>query len=45
MQIIEFKAHMIKELVKRSSPNIDNVTEPVKTIIDEVRKDGDEALR
>jgi len=45
MQIIEFKAHMIKELVKRSPPNIDNVTEPVKTIIDEVRKDGDEALR
>ena len=45
MQIIEFEAHMIKELVKRSSPNIDNVTEPVKTIIDEVRKDGDEALR
>lgn len=45
MQIIEFEAHMIEELVKRSSPNIDNVTEPVKAIIDEVRRDGDRALK
>ncbi len=45
MQITEFEAHMIKELVKRSSPNIDNVTEPVKKIIDEVKRDGDKALR
>lgn len=45
MQIIEFEAHMIRELVRRSSPNIDNVTEPVKAIIDEVRKDGDRALK
>ncbi|HHW05123.1 MAG TPA: histidinol dehydrogenase [Methanothermobacter sp.] len=45
MEIIEFEVHQIKELVKRSSPNIEEVTQPVKTIIDEVRKNGDEALR
>jgi len=45
MKIIKFEAHQIRRLVKRSSPNIEEVIQPVKTIIEDVQRNGDEALR